>query len=306
MIAKTASIYKKTSTDSDYIFFIKEYFSLVKPKVMTLVVFTAFTGIFIAPVTIHPWIAFISIFCIALGSGAAGAFNMWYEKELDLKMLRTRKRPLPSKVIKKNEALGIAIFLSFISVYVMALTVSYYAAAFLAFSIFFYVVIYTMWLKQRTKYNIVIGGAAGAIPPAIGWLSVTGSLDVLPFLMFLIIFMWTPPHFWALSLYCLKDYKTAGFPMLPVVSGIKKTKEQIVIYSILMFLITLIPFILGYFGMVYLFSSLILGLYFIFHSFKVYFDKGAENKSIKMFLYSIIYLYFLFLSMIIDHLGLFN
>ncbi|MBH71778.1 MAG: Protoheme IX farnesyltransferase [Alphaproteobacteria bacterium MarineAlpha6_Bin6] len=306
MIAKTASIYKKTSTDSDYIFFIKEYFSLVKPKVMTLVVFTAFTGIFIAPVTIHPWIAFISIFCIALGSGAAGAFNMWYEKELDLKMLRTRKRPLPSKVIKKNEALGIAIFLSFISVYVMALTVSYYAAAFLAFSIFFYVVIYTMWLKPRTKYNIVIGGAAGAFPPAIGWLSVTGSLDVLPFLMFLIIFMWTPPHFWALSLYCLKDYKTAGFPMLPVVSGIKKTKEQIVIYSILMFLITLIPFILGYFGMVYLFSSLILGLYFIFHSFKVYFDKGAENKSIKMFLYSIIYLYFLFLSMIIDHLGLFN
>ena len=247
---------------------------------MTLVVFTAFTGIFIAPVTIHPWIAFISIFCIALGSGAAGAFNMWYEKELDLKMLRTRKRPLPSKVIKKNEALGIAIF--------------------------FYVVIYTMWLKPRTKYNIVIGGAAGAFPPAIGWLSVTGSLDVLPFLMFLIIFMWTPPHFWALSLYCLKDYKTAGFPMLPVVSGIKKTKEQIVIYSILMFLITLIPFILGYFGMVYLFSSLILGLYFIFHSFKVYFDKGAENKSIKMFLYSIIYLYFLFLSMIIDHLGLFN
>ena len=306
MIAKTASIYKKTSTDSDYIFFIKEYFSLVKPKVMTLVVFTAFTGIFIAPVTIHPWIAFISIFCIALGSGAAGAFNMWYEKELDLKMLRTRKRPLPSKVIKKNEALGIAIFLSFISVYVMALTVSYYAAAFLAFSIFFYVVIYTMWLKPRTKYNIVIGGAAGAFPPAIGWLSVTGSLDVLPFLMFLIIFMWTPPHFWALSLYCLKDYKTAGFPMLPVVSGIKKTKEQIVNYSILMFLITLIPFILGYFGMVYLFSSLILGLYFIFHSFKVYFDKGAENKSIKMFLYSIIYLYFLFLSMIIDHLGLFN
>ena len=201
MIAKTASIYKKTSTDSDYIFFIKEYFSLVKPKVMTLVVFTAFTGIFIAPVTIHPWIAFISIFCIALGSGAAGAFNMWYEKELDLKMLRTRKRPLPSKVIKKNEALGIAIFLSFISVYVMALTVSYYAAAFLAFSIFFYVVIYTMWLKPRTKYNIVIGGAAGAFPPAIGWLSVTGSLDVLPFLMFLIIFMWTPPHFWALSLY---------------------------------------------------------------------------------------------------------
>ena len=306
MIAKTASIYKKTSTDSDYIFFIKEYFSLVKPKVMTLVVFTAFTGIFIAPVTIHPWIAFISIFCIALGSGAAGAFNMWYEKELDLKMLRTRKRPLPSKVIKKNEALGIAIFLSFISVYVMALTVSYYAAAFLAFSIFFYVVIYTMWLKPRTKYNIVIGGAAGAFPPAIVCLSVTGSLDVLPFLMFLIIFMWTPPHFWALSLYCLKDYKTAGFPMLPVVSGIKKTKEQIVIYSILMFLITLIPFILGYFGMVYLFSSLILGLYFIFHSFKVYFDKGAENKSIKMFLYSIIYLYFLFLSMIIDHLGLFN
>ena len=306
MLTKTASIYKKNLSNSSYFYFIKDYFSLVKPKVMTLVVFTAFTGIFIAPVTIHPWIAFISIFCIALGSGAAGAFNMWYEKELDLKMLRTRKRPLPSKVIKKNEALGIAIFLSFISVYVMALTVSYYAAAFLAFSIFFYVVIYTMWLKPRTKYNIVIGGAAGAFPPAIGWLSVTGSLDVLPFLMFLIIFMWTPPHFWALSLYCLKDYKTAGFPMLPVVSGIKKTKEQIVIYSILMFLITLIPFILGYFGMVYLFSSLILGLYFIFHSFKVYFDKGAENKSIKMFLYSIIYLYFLFLSMIIDHLGLFN
>jgi len=307
MIAKTASVYKKTSGKSDYIFFIKDYFSLVKPKVMTLVVFTAFVGIFVAPVSIHPWLAFVSIFCIALGSGAAGAFNMWYESELDFKMLRTRKRPLPSEKIKKTEALGIAIFFSFISVYVMAIAISYYAAAFLAFSIFFYVVIYTMWLKPRTKYNIVIGGAAGAFPPAIGWLSVTGSLDVLPFLMFLIIFMWTPPHFWALSIYCLKDYKSAGFPMLPVISGVKKTKEQIVIYSILMFLVTLLPFILGYFGIIYLILSLILGIYFIYHSFKVYFDnKKNENKSIKMFLYSIIYLYILFLGMILDHLNLLN
>ena len=307
MIAKTASVYKKTSGKSDYIFFIKDYFSLVKPKVMTLVVFTAFVGIFVAPVSIHHSLAFVSIFCIALGSGAAGAFNMWYESELDFKMLRTRKRPLPSEKIKKTEALGIAIFFSFISVYVMAIAISYYAAAFLAFSIFFYVVIYTMWLKPRTKYNIVIGGAAGAFPPAIGWLSVTGSLDVLPFLMFLIIFMWTPPHFWALSIYCLKDYKSAGFPMLPVISGVKKTKEQIVIYSILMFLVTLLPFILGYFGIIYLILSLILGIYFIYHSFKVYFDnKKSENKSIKMFLYSIIYLYILFLGMILDHLNLLN
>ena len=306
MIAKTASIYKKNSAKSDYIVFIKDYFSLVKPKVMTLVVFTAFVGIYLAPVTIHPWIAFVSIFCIALGSGAAGAFNMWYETDLDLKMLRTKKRPLPSEKIEKNEALGIAIFLSFISIYVMALTVSYYAAAFLAFSIFFYVVIYTIWLKPRTKYNIVIGGAAGAFPPAIGWLSVTGSLDILPIIMFLIIFMWTPPHFWALSIYCLKDYKSAGFPMLPVASGIKKTKEQIVIYSILMFLVTLLPFLLGYFGLVYLIVSIPLGLYFIFHSFKVYSDRGNKKSSIKMFLYSIVYLYSLFLGMIIDHLNIFN
>ena len=291
MISKATSVNKKNSLKYDYIFFIKDYFSLVKPKVMTLVVFTAFVGIFVAPVTIHPWIAFISIFCIALGSGAAGAFNMWYETDLDLKMIRTRKRVLPSAKIKKNEALGIAIFFSFISIYVMALTVSYYAAAFLALSIFFY---------------IVIGGAAGAFPPAIGWLSVTGTLDTLPFLMFLIIFMWTPPHFWALSLYCLKDYKSAGFPMLPVVSGIKKTKDQIVIYSILMFLVTLLPFFLGYFGFVYLIISILLGLYFIFHSLKVYFDNKPENKSIKMFLYSIIYLYILFLGMIIDHLKLLN
>jgi protoheme IX farnesyltransferase len=226
---------------------------------------------------------------------------MLYETDLDFKMLRTRKRPLPSRRINKDEALGIAIFLAFTSVYVMAVTTSYYAALFLAFSIFFYVVIYTMWLKPRTKYNIVIGGAAGAFPPAIGWLSVTGSLDTLPLLMFLIIFMWTPPHFWALSLYCLKDYKSAGFPMLPVVSGVKKTKEQIVIYSILMFLVTLLPFVLGYFGIIYFLSSLILGLYFIYHAFKVYFDKTNKNKSIKMFLYSIIYLYILFLSMIVDN-----
>ena len=300
MVTKSTSAYKNLSINSDYIF-VKDYLNLVKPKVMTLVVFTALVGIIIAPVTIHPWIAFVSVFCIALGSGAAGAFNMWYETDLDFKMLRTRKRPLPSRRINKDEALGIAIFLAFTSVYVMAVTTSYYAALFLAFSIFFYVVIYTMWLKPRTKYNIVIGGAAGAFPPAIGWLSVTGSLDTLPLLMFLIIFMWTPPHFWALSLYCLKDYKSAGFPMLPVVSGVKKTKEQIVIYSILMFLVTLLPFVLGYFGIIYFLSSLILGLYFIYHAFKVYFDKTNKNKSIKMFLYSIIYLYILFLSMIVDN-----
>ena len=220
-------------------------------------------------------------------------------------MLRTRKRALPSNKIKKSEALGIAIFLSLISIYVMAVAINYYAAAFLAFSIFFYVVIYTMWLKPKTKYNIVIGGAAGAFPPLIGWLSVTNSLDILPLLMFLIIFMWTPPHFWALSIHCLKDYKSAGFPMLPVISGVKKTKEQIVIYSFLMFLITLLPFFLGYFGIFYLLTSIILGLYFIYHSFKVYLDKSNKDKPIKMFLYSIFYLYILFLSMIIDHLNLF-
>ncbi len=301
MISKATSIDRKPSSKSDYIFFIKDYFSLVKPKVMTLVIFTALVGIIIAPGTIHPWLAFVSIFCIALGSGAAGAFNMWYETDLDFKMHRTRKRVLPSQKIKRNEALGIAIFLSFISVYVMGLTVSYYAAIFLAFSIFFYVVIYTIWLKPRTKYNIVIGGAAGAFPPAIGWLSVSGSLDFLPILMFLIIFMWTPPHFWALSLYYLKDYKSAGFPMLPVVSGVKNTKIQIVVYSILMFFVTLMPYFLGYFGIIYFLTSLFLGLYFIYHSLKVFFDNTNKNKSIKMFLYSIVYLYILFLSMIIDY-----
>ena len=305
MVAKIISANKKLSESSGYILFFKDYFSLVKPKVMTLVVFTAFVSIFVAPVSIHPWIAFVSIFCIALGSGAAGAFNMWYESDLDFKMLRTRKRALPSNKIKKSEALGIAIFLSLISIYVMAVAINYYAAAFLAFSIFFYVVIYTMWLKPKTKYNIVIGGAAGAFPPLIGWLSVTNSLDILPLLMFLIIFMWTTPHFWALSIHCLKDYKSAGFPMLPVISGVKKTKEQIVIYSFLMFLITLLPFFLGYFGIFYLLTSIILGLYFIYHSFKVYLDKSNKDKPIKMFLYSIFYLYILFLSMIIDHLNLF-
>ena len=304
MITKTTSINKKVSNDSSYISFIKDYFSLVKPKVMTLVVFTAFVGIFVAPVSIHPWIVFVSVFCIALGSGAAGAFNMWYESDLDFKMLRTRKRALPSNKIKKDEALGIAIFFSFISVYVMAITISYYAAIFLAFSIFFYVVIYTIWLKPKTKYNIVIGGAAGAFPPVIGWLSVTDRIDILPLLMFLIIFMWTPPHFWALSIHCLKDYKLAGFPMLPVISGIKKTKEQIVIYSVLMFLVTLLPFILGYFGTIYIVTAVILGLYFVYHSFKVFLDKNNKKKPIKMFLYSIVYLYILFLSMIIDQLNL--
>ena len=181
MISKATSVNKKNSLKYDYIFFIKDYFSLVKPKVMTLVVFTAFVGIFVAPVTIHPWIAFISIFCIALGSGAAGAFNMWYETDLDLKMIRTRKRVLPSAKIKKNEALGIAIFFSFISIYVMALTVSYYAAAFLAFSIFFYVVIYTIWLKPRTKNNIVIGEMT-VIPLniALGGQTSTPEINLFP------------------------------------------------------------------------------------------------------------------------------
>ena len=302
MVSKTTSNYKNFSIDTDFILFFKDYFSLVKPKVMTLVIFTALTGIVIAPGQIHPLLAFVSIFCIALGSGAAGAFNMWYETELDFKMQRTRKRVLPSQKIKRNEALGIAIFLTFISVYVMALTISYEAAVFLAFSIFFYVVIYTIWLKPRTKYNIVIGGAAGAFPPAIGWLSVTGSLDLLPILMFLIIFMWTPPHFWALSIHCLKDYKTAGFPMLPVVEGVKNTKIQIVIYSFLMFFITLLPYFFGYLGIIYFLSSIILGLYFIRHSLKVFFGSEKEDNSIKMFLYSIVYLYILFLTMIIDYL----
>ena len=277
-----------------------DYFALLKPRVMSLVVFTGVVGMVLAPGELHPVLAFAALLCIAVGAGASGAINMWFDRDIDAQMSRTRERPIPAGRVMPGTALAFGIWLSIGSVALMALAVNWLAAILLAFTICFYVFVYTMWLKRKTPQNIVIGGAAGALPPVIGWAAVAGEIGLASLVLFIIIFMWTPPHFWALSLYCLKDYKSAGFPMLPIVSGIKNTKIQIILYSISMFLITLLPYILGYFGIIYFLTSIILGLYFIYHSFKVYFD-NQETKSIKMFLYSIVYLYLLFLSMIIDY-----
>ncbi len=278
---------------------VKDYFDLLKPRVMSLVIFTAITGLYLAPGNIHPFLAFIAILCISVGSGAAGAINMWYDRDIDNIMQRTKKRPIPSGKILPENALHLGIFLSVTSIMLMGLAINILSAALLGFAIFFYAYIYTILLKRSTAQNIVIGGAAGALPPLIGWVAVTNQITIEPIILFLIIFLWTPPHFWALSLYSAEDYKKANIPMLPVISGIKHTKAQILTYSILLFIVTLLPFILHFAGLIYLFSAVILNFIFIALAFLLYLDE--QNKlAFKLFFYSIFYLFLLFLIAIID------
>ncbi len=280
---------------------VRDYFSLLKPRVMSLVIFTGFIGLYIAPGYIHPIIGFIAILCIAIGSGAAGAINMWYERDIDCLMERTKNRPLPKQVMPPEEALNFGVGLSFVSTIIMGLFVNLVAASLLVVAILFYVFIYTIWLKRVTPQNIVIGGAAGALPPMIGWAAVTGNISLESFLLFLIIFMWTPPHFWALSLYKCNDYTNAGVPMMPVVKGIKHTQLQILIYSAVLFFATILPYYIGIFGKVYLFAALILGVIFMYLAYLVYYDENYKAAP-KLFVYSIIYLFLLYASMPFDKL----
>ncbi len=289
---------------------VRDWIALLKPRVMTLVVFTGMIGLLVAPGHIHPVIAFTAVLCIAVAAGACGAINMWYDRDIDAVMRRTRNRPIPAGRIEAGGALGYGITLAIGAVIVMEVAVNFAAAAVLAISIGFYVFIYTMWLKRRTPQNIVIGGAAGAFPPVIGWAAVTGSVDLIPLVLFAIVFIWTPPHFWSLALWANDDYRRAGVPMLPVVAGAKETRKQIVLYSLLLVPLTLVPWYLGFSGPIYGVSALVLGLGFLACVARVATDKqDAAGVSLTndaparaAFKYSILYLFVLFAALAVDRL----
>ncbi len=288
----------------------RDWLSMLKPRVMTLVVYSGLAGLLAAPGGLNGVLAAAAILCIAVGAGAAGAINMWYDRDIDAIMNRTRKRPIPAGRISPDEALAFGVILAAASVMVMGLATNTFAAFLLAGSIAFYVLIYTMWLKRLTPQNIVIGGAAGAFPPLIGWAAVTGSLGVMPWLMFGIIFLWTPPHFWALSLYAHSDYERAGVPMLPVVKGARETRRQIVLYTLAMVPFSLLPWLLGYAGLVYGLSAIVLGLGFFVSVWRLAHDKqDAFGVSLtndaparSTFRYSILYLFALFGAIAVDAL----
>lgn len=281
---------------------LEDFLSLLKPRVMSLAIFTSVCGLLLAPNQIHPFLIFVAILCISIGAGASGAINMWYDQDIDGLMVRTKGRPIPQGKISALDALGFGTILAVISVLVLGLAVNYFAAFLLFFSIFFYIFIYTIWLKRRTPQNIVIGGAAGAFPPVIGWACSTGDISVFPLILFLIIFMWTPPHFWALALYKDIEYSKAKVPMLPVVKGKKITKMQIMIYSMILFAVTTLPFLLEFSGLIYIIAASILNTYFCYLSFRLL--KSSDNDELsyapKLFKFSILYLYCIFSFLVID------
>ena len=273
----------------------------MKPRVMSLVIFTCVVGLIVAPVQVDFITSALSLSAVALGAGAAGALNMWYEADLDAVMNRTCLRPIPAGKISKNQALIFGLVTSFVSVIALYYFSNFLSAVMLAITILFYVVIYTMWLKKLTAQNIVIGGAAGAFPPIIGWTIATGSITLEPILYFLIIFFWTPSHFWALSMYKTEDYSNANIPMLPVVAGIKTTKINIFVYGLILFAISLTPYFFGYLGFLYFFTSLVLGIYYVYLCYKLLKETVDENKfAKKIFLYSILYLFLIFIAILID------
>ena len=282
----------------------RDLVALTKPRVMSLVVFTGLCGLLAAPVSIPFILGFTAILCIALGAGAAGALNQWYEHDLDAKMRRTANRPLPAKRMDRQTALHFGVGLSVFSVILMELATNYLAAILLAASILFYVLIYTVWLKRRTAQNIVIGGAAGAFPPLIGWVAATGSIDLLPVLLFAIIFLWTPPHFWALSLFVRSDYANANVPMLPVVAGIRNTRSQILVYSVILVVSAMAPFALGLTGPIYGISASVLNAIFLILAAAVWANTSEEVSGMKperrLFSFSILYLFGLFAAVVVD------
>lgn len=276
-----------------------DYFTLLKPRVMSLVVFTGIVGLYLAPGSISLSQAIVAMLCIAFGSGAAGALNMWYERDVDALMKRTKNRPLPQGKIQPMHALLFALTLAVGSVLLMAVMVNFLSAFYLASAILFYILVYTMTLKRRTPQNIVIGGAAGALPPLIGWAAVMNETTILPWILFGIIFLWTPPHFWALALYQNEDYKRANIPMLPVIAGIKTTKNHILFYIFALVALSLFPVFLGGLGFLYGAVALVLGLVFIRLGIKL--QASSDSKEgWHLFLFSIFYLFFLFLAMVGD------
>ncbi len=288
----------------DSIQFTKALYELMKPRVMSLAIFTCVVGFLIAPIKNLEYLdAFFSILAVALGSGAAGALNCWYEADLDSLMSRTCLRPIPTGKLTRKQALIFGTISSFISVGMLYFFSNLVAASLLALTISFYVFVYTIWLKRKTPQNIVIGGASGALPPVIGWSIATGDVSLEPIILFLIIFIWTPSHFWALSLFKSDDYKKANIPMLPVTSGIKTTKNNILIYSILLFPVALAPYFLGYLGLIYLFFSFSLSLYYILICFKLFKSKDDKSEKIiskQIFAFSILYLFAIFIIILID------
>ena len=276
---------------------VEDYWALLKPRVMSLVIFTALVGIIRAPDDIHPVLGFVALFCIAIGAGAAGALNMWWDADIDARMDRTRARPIPAGKIEPGEAMVFGLILSGASVLMLGLMVGFLAGALLAFTIFFYAVIYSMWLKRTTPQNIVIGGAAGALPPVIGWAAVTGNVSLEPLLLFTLIFIWTPPHFWALALLKKRDYERAGVPMLPNVAGDDETRRQILLYSIILVPVGIAPFALGMAGWLYGTTSILLGSLFLVFAWQVYRRRqgdAAERAAKNLFAFSILYLFLLF------------
>ena len=302
MGVESSKIDIKSNLNSEFDSSVSDYLSLLKPRVMSLAVFTSVCGLLLAPGVLHPFLSLTAILCISLGAGASGAINMWYDRDIDGAMKRTQNRAIPMGKIKPQDVLGFGVFLAVASVIILGLTINYFAAFLLACSIAFYIFIYTIWLKRKTHHNIVVGGAAGAFPPMIGWACVTGDLSIFPFLLFLIIFVWTPPHFWALALFKDTEYSKVSIPMLPVVYGKKVTKFQVMLYSVVLNFVSLLPFFLGFSGIYYFFPSIILNLLFSFYAFSLInsSDKNNDERASRLFKYSILYLYLIFVFFVVD------
>jgi len=282
---------------------IGDFIALMKPRVMSLVVFTALTGLVLAPGNMHPALAAIALICIAVGAGASGALNMWFDADIDACMQRTASRPIPRGLVTADEALTFGVVLAIGSVVTLGVLVNWVAAALLALTIAFYLFVYTMWLKRRTPQNIVIGGAAGAFPPMVGWAAAAGSVSVESVVLFLIIFMWTPPHFWALALYRSRDYERAGVPMLPVVAGPDETRKQIVIYAALLVPLALLPSLMGFGGPLYTLTAIVLGVLFLALALNVHRvreGRAGDRAAKQLFGFSILYLFGLFAALLIE------
>jgi protoheme IX farnesyltransferase len=300
----TASVAPTVPLPADW----RDYFALTKPRVMSLVVFTGLCGLLAAPGYIHPVLGFTAVLCIALGAGGAGALNQWWEADLDAQMKRTAKRPLPQGKMPAEDARNFGVALSVASVLVMYLAVGWLAAAILALSILYYAVVYTIWLKPRTPQNIVIGGGAGAFPPLIGWVAVTHEISAMPLLLFAIIFVWTPPHFWALALFVKTDYAKVGIPMLPVVAGEAATRRQILLYSVLLLAVSLAPSAIGGAGAIYGVAAAVLSALFLYYAVLVARHRPEEGDKLKpekkLFGFSVIYLFAIFAALVADRMVL--
>jgi heme o synthase len=304
VVSESADLTKPLALAQPSLAGVEDYLALMKPRVMSLVVFTALVGLLVAPGAMHPVIGFTALLCIAVGAGASGALNMWYDADIDAVMTRTARRPIPAGRVLPGEALAFGLTLAVGSVVVLGLLVNVVAAVLLAMTIAFYILVYTMWLKRSTPQNIVIGGAAGAFPPMIGWAAATGGLTVEPVLLFLIIFLWTPPHFWALSLLKSDDYARAGVPMLPVVAGLDETRRQILLYTLILAPVGLAPTLLGYAGFVYGAVALLCGAGMLLLAWRVYRDRTgpqAATAARKLFAFSLLYVFVLFAALLIDN-----